>query len=227
MTTDGTAPAAAAMSSPVEGGVAFEDLTARARIREAALKHFAEEGYERATIRAIARTAGVSPGLLRHHYGSKEALRQACDDYVFEMLHRINAQILEDPGRAAGFQRTSQRFGRYVGRSLVDGSATVGAIFDEMVTMTEQWLARADEARCDPPAVDRRVRAALVTAMAAGVPLLQEHVSRVLGCDMFGPEGERLVARGLLDIYSHRLLDPEAAAAARAGFDAGQAHRGS
>ncbi|MGO9780261.1 MAG: TetR/AcrR family transcriptional regulator [Streptosporangiaceae bacterium] len=223
MTTDGTA----AMGSPAEGGVAFEDLTARARIREAALRHFAEEGYERATIRAIARTAGVSPGLLRHHYGSKEALRQACDNYVFETLHRINAQILEDPGRAAGLQRTSQRFGRYVGRSLVDGSATVGAIFDEMVTMTEQWLARADEARCDPPAVDRRVRAALVTAMAAGVPLLQEHVSRVLGCDMFGPEGERLVARGLLDIYSHRLLDPEAAAAARAGFDAGQAHRGS
>ena len=86
------------MGSSVEGGVAFEDLTARARIREAALRHFAEEGYERATIRAIARTAGVSPGLLRHHYGSKEALRQACDDYVFETLHRINAQIFEDPG---------------------------------------------------------------------------------------------------------------------------------
>ena len=222
-----TRPAGRMMGSSVEGGVAFGDLTARARIREAALRHFAEEGYERATIRAIARTAGVSPGLLRHHYGSKEALRQACDDYVFETLHRINAEILEDPGRAAGFQRTSQRFGRYVGRSLVDGSATVGAIFDEMVTMTEQWLARADEARPDPPAVDRRIRAALVTAMAAGVPLLQEHVSRALGCDMFGPEGERLVARGLLDIYSHQLLDPEAAAAARAGFDEGQAHRGS
>ena len=46
-------------------------------------------------------TAGVSPGLLRHHYGSKEALRKACDEYVFEMLHRINAQILEDPSSSA------------------------------------------------------------------------------------------------------------------------------
>jgi len=53
-----------------DGGVAFEDLTARARIREAALRHFADDGYEGATIRAIARSAGVSPGLLRHHYGS-------------------------------------------------------------------------------------------------------------------------------------------------------------
>ena len=85
------------MRPPGEGSVAFEDLTARARIREAALKHFAEEGYERATIRGIAQTAGVSPGLLRHHYGSKEALRTACDDYVFEILHRVNAQILDDP----------------------------------------------------------------------------------------------------------------------------------
>ena len=32
--------------------VAFEDRTARARIREAALEHFANEGYERPTIRA-------------------------------------------------------------------------------------------------------------------------------------------------------------------------------
>ena len=77
--------------------VAFEDLTARARIREAALEHFAHDGYERATIRAIAKTAGVSPGLLRHHYGSKEDLREACDDYVFEMLRRVNAQLLADP----------------------------------------------------------------------------------------------------------------------------------
>jgi hypothetical protein len=34
--------------------------------------------YERARIRAITQTAGVSPGLLRHHCGSKEALRKAC-----------------------------------------------------------------------------------------------------------------------------------------------------
>lgn len=202
-------------------GIAFEDLTARARIREAALKHFAEEGYQRATIRGIAQTAGVSPGLLRHHYGSKEALRQACDEYVFETLHRLNAELLEDLGRAAALRRASERFGRYVARSLADGSATAGAIFDEMVTSTGQWLARADEARSasDPPAVDRRIRAALVTAMAAGISLLHEHVSRALGCDMFAPEGERLVALGLLDIYSHRLLPPESAATAEAGFD--------
>ena len=55
--------------------------------------------------------------------------------------------------------------------------------------------------------------------MAAGIPLLHEHVSRALGTDMFGPEGDRLLALGLLDIYTHPILDDGTAAAARAGFD--------
>jgi len=198
--------------------LAFEDLTARARIREAALDHFAEEGYERATIRGIARSAGVSPGLLRHHYGSKDSLRKACDEYVFQMLRRLNAQLLDDPSGAAGAQQASKRFGRYVARALVDGSTTGAAIFDEMVTATEQWLTRADQFRSDPPTVDRKIRAALVTAMKIGIPLLHDHVSRALGADMFEPEGDRIVALALLDIYSHKLLNAEAAAAAAAGF---------
>ena len=208
------------MSGPIDdGGVVFGDLTARARIREAALKHFADDGYERATVRAIARSAGVSPGLLRHHYGSKEELRSACDDYVFETLHHINEQLLEDATSGAGTRQMSKRFGRYVARSLADGSATAGPIFDEMVAMTEQWLTRADEVRPDPPAVDRRIRSALVTAMAMGIPLLRDHVSRAIGSDIFEPEGDRLVVLALIDIYSHELLDAPTAAAAGVGFE--------
>ena len=212
-------PPSPAMSPPGEEAVAFEDLTARARIREAALRHFAEEGYERATIRGIAQTAGVSAGLLRHHFGSKEELRRACDEYVAGMLRRINAQILDDPGDTASARRKSKPYQRYIVRALADGSATARPIFDEMVTQTEQWLARADQARPDPPAVDRRIRAALVTAMAAGIPLLHDHLSQAMGTDIFAPEGDRLVALGLLDIYSHKLLDEETASAAEAGLD--------
>ncbi len=199
--------------------MAFEDLTARARIREAALEHFARDGYDRATIRAIAKTAGVSPGLLRHHYGSKEDLREACDHYVFEMLHRVNAELLTDPGATAQTQQTAKPFGCYVARSLADGSPTVGPIFDELVTMSEAWLARADDSRTDTPTVDRRVRAALVTAMKIGIPLLHDHVSRALGTDMFGLEGDRLVALALLDIYSHALIDEDVATSAAAGYE--------
>ena len=106
-------------------------------------------------------------------------------------------------------------------RALADGSATGDVIFDEMVTITEQWLVAADRARSDPPSIDRRVRAALLTAMKVGIPLLHGQVSRVLGTDMFEPEGNRLVSLALIDIYSHRLLDEKDSSAARARFDAG------
>lgn len=202
--------------------VEFEGLTARARIRAAALKKFAEVGYERSTIRRIAECAGVSPGLVRHHFGSKADLRAACDGYVAEALHRLNSQLIDDPAAAAQMQRSSRQFGQYVARSLVEGSQTIGAIFDEMVTMTEQWIARADEHREDPPAVDRRIRAALVTAMAVGIPLLHEHVARALGADMFSLEGDRLVGIALLDIYSHQLIDSGVASAAAPGFQGGK-----
>jgi AcrR family transcriptional regulator len=210
---------AAAMSPPGGGSVAFGDLTARARIREAAIQHFAEEGYERTTIRVIAQTAGVSPGLLRHHFGSKEELRRACDEYVAGMLRQVNAQVLADPGQATAARRDAKRYHRYIVRALADGSGEAGPIFDEMVTQTEQWLARADAARPDPPAVDLRIRAVLVTAMAAGIPLLHDHVSRALGADIFEPEGDRLLTLGLLDIYSHTLINGETASAAEAGLD--------
>jgi AcrR family transcriptional regulator len=195
------------------------DLTARARIRDAAIRHFADEGYERTTIRAIARTAGVSPGLLRHHFGSKEELRRACDEHIAETLRRINAQYLDDMGGAAGDRRHLQPFERYIVRALAENSPSAAAIFDEMVTMTEQWLTRADAARPDPPAVDRRIRAALISAMASGIPLLHEQLSRTVGADIFAPEGGRLVALGLLDIYSHPLISAEDAAAGETGID--------
>jgi AcrR family transcriptional regulator len=193
-----------------------EDLTARARIREAAISHFADEGYERTTIRGIARTAGVSPGLLRHHFGSKEELRRACDEHVADTLRQINAQYLDDMSGAAADRRQLKPFERYVVRALAENSPSAAAIFDELVTMTEQWLARADQARLDPPSVDRRIRAALVSAMASGIPLLHEQLSRAVGADIFGVEGGRLIARGLLDIYSHPLISPDEAATAEA-----------
>jgi hypothetical protein len=62
-----------------------EDLTARARIRDAALAQFAERGYAGTTIKGIAEAAGFSIGLVQHHFGAKNGLRLACDELVIEV----------------------------------------------------------------------------------------------------------------------------------------------
>jgi AcrR family transcriptional regulator len=46
----------------------------RAAIAAAARDEFARSGYDRATIRAIARAAGVDPALVHHYYSTKEKL---------------------------------------------------------------------------------------------------------------------------------------------------------
>lgn len=203
---------------------AFEDLTARARIRQAALAQFAEHGYERATVRGIAAAAGVSPSLLRHHFGSKQELRDAVDSYVLAEVRRINDEVRQHSGTgdmsSSVLSRQAIRpFQGYFTRALMDGSPLIGTLFDQMVEMTEQWLAIADDQRADPPFADRRTRAAVFNAMVLGVPMLHEHLSRVLGVDTLSDEGDRKVALALLDIYSHALISPELAASAVAVFD--------
>jgi TetR/AcrR family transcriptional regulator, regulator of cefoperazone and chloramphenicol sensitivity len=203
---------------------AFGDLTARARIRQAALAQFAEHGFERTTIRGIAAAAGVSPGLVRHHFGSKLALRDAVDAHVVQEIRRISDEIMADGERGdfgpSALSRQAMRpFQGYLARALMDGSQTIATLFDEMVGPTEQWIALADKNRADAPFVDRRTRAAVFTAMVLGVPLLHEHLSRVLGVDVLSAEGDLRVALALLDIYSHALVSPELAETARAGLD--------
>src|SRR3569833_4429488 len=203
---------------------AFEDLTAHARIRDTAISHFAEHGFARTTIREVARAAGVSPGRVQHHFGSKEALRQACDDHALDQLRQFTERAVTEEGTgdprstAEGWRGLQQANQLYLARALIDDSPTAASIFDEMVKITEQPLVLADERRDDPPVVDLRTSATLMVAMALGIPAFYRHVARVLGVDMFTTEGARQVALALLDIHSHTVLDPELAATLREGF---------
>ena len=207
-------------------GFTADDLTARARIRQAAMQQFAEHGYARTTIRGIAAAAGVSPGLLRHHYGSKEELRDAVDAHILAEIRRANDAVLDgsrrgDLGPAALARPDMKPYQAYIVRALADGSPTMARIFDEVVELTVPWLEQADEVRTDgEPAVDARARAAVLVGMVFGVGLLGDHVSRALGKNINTPDGEYVFSLAVLDLYSHSLVSPELAASARHGIDA-------
>jgi len=66
-----------------------DDRTARARIRDEALRLFAERGPAAVTMRDIATAADVSPALLVRHYGSKDGLIAAVDNHVLETLESL------------------------------------------------------------------------------------------------------------------------------------------
>ena len=202
------------------GDPVFEDLTARARIRDAAIRLFAERGVNGTTVRDVAQQAGVSSGLLRHHFGSKEALREVCDGYVLERIVKIKEELLLEgkvasPGFLPSVHPTILLFYRYVTRALLDGSPRAAAMFDDMVLLTEQWIGK------NAPDVteDYRAYAAVLVGMQSGILAMHDHVSRALGVDIFTAGGHVRMAGALADFYSHPLLDPEFAAQARRAME--------
>ena len=76
------------------------DLTARARIRYAALELYSEHGEDRVSMRRVAAEVGVTIGLIQHHFGTKEGLRQAVDELVVDQVVAALATV-EPSGSAA------------------------------------------------------------------------------------------------------------------------------
>jgi AcrR family transcriptional regulator len=205
------------------GEPAYEDLTARARIRDAALAQFAEFGAKETTIRGIAEAAGVSSGLVQYHFGSKEALREACDAYAFDVFRRTKEEAhveggIDNPNFLAVALRTGLPVLRYLARALVDGSPGAVSLFDELVSYTEQALWSGMPGVEPPVTDDRHTHSAVLTAMQLGVIVLHSHLSRTLGADTFTPETYPRLLMALLEIHSHALVSPEIAAAARDGL---------
>lgn len=77
-----------------------EDLTAKARIRNAALDLYSKSGPDRISLRAIAAEASVTLGLVQHHYKTKAGLREAVDQLVVDHFEAALAEV-PDPGRPA------------------------------------------------------------------------------------------------------------------------------
>jgi AcrR family transcriptional regulator len=73
----------------------------RETILEAARAAFASVGYERATIRAIARAADVDPALVHHYFGTKEDLFIAAMELPINPAEAVRA-ILADGLEGAG-----------------------------------------------------------------------------------------------------------------------------
>jgi AcrR family transcriptional regulator len=57
----------------------------RNAILAAARRRFADDGYERATIRAIAADAGIDPSMVMRYYGSKDGLFAAAVDVALRL----------------------------------------------------------------------------------------------------------------------------------------------
>jgi AcrR family transcriptional regulator len=170
----------------------------RAEIQEAARDLFAQRGYDRTTLRAIAAAAGVDPALVAHFFGSKQQLFLAVVELPFEP-----AEVL--PGVLAGDrEQIGARFARFV-VGVLESPAGRGTL----VGLVRAAASEPEAARLVRELISTRVLGPLAAGLSAERPELRATLagSQVVGLVM---------ARYVVGVEPLASLDPEALADALA-----------
>ena len=173
-----------------------EERSTVERIRHAALTSFAAHGTSATTLRAIAAAAGVSLGLVQHHFVTKAGLIAAVDEHVLSVVVTAMTQPIPDPPADSVAEVSSRMFGLfanmfglfanrpdvtdYVGRALVDGSPLGIKIFDTLLNSgLARWHQRAERGETRPD-LDLTWAAINSLVLALGTISLRFHIDRQL-----------------------------------------------
>ncbi|CAM5277413.1 TetR/AcrR family transcriptional regulator OS=Streptomyces alboniger OX=132473 GN=CP975_19930 PE=4 SV=1 [Streptomyces alboniger] len=180
------------MSPRGEGAPATGDVTARPRgrpprtestdtrdrILTAARAEFSERGYDKASVRGIAKAAGVDAALVHHYFGTKEQVFEAAITVALAPALNAPDAVADGPLDGVGERLTRFFFGIWenpttrtpllaIVRSAVNNE-TAAAVFRRLVA---SQLLRRVAAQLDPP--DAELRAELAAAQLVGTAILR------------------------------------------------------
>lgn len=152
------------------------DLTAAAKIREAAIDQFGRHGFG-VSVRAIAEAAGVSAALVIHHFGSKEGLRRACDEFVAEEIRSGKSEAMRsaDPGTWFAAMAEIESYASmmaYLVRSMQSGGELADTLWRKMIDNAEGYLDEGVRAGTLKPSRDPKARARFLAMNNGGGFLL-------------------------------------------------------
>jgi len=106
------------------------------QIVDAAFELFANEGYSKTSIAAVAKKAGISKGLIYHYFESKEAILEAIFDQLVEIGEHVT-DFPEDFGPAEKIKQTLEQTFEFIeketgmGRLMVSLALQPG-VFDSL-----------------------------------------------------------------------------------------------
>jgi AcrR family transcriptional regulator len=191
--------------------IARDDLRAAAVIRETAMRLFAERGAAAVTVREIAAGAGVSAGLVIHHYGSKDGLKDAVDRRAvafFEEMIGEFGRLGEEGGGASLVELFAARLESepatvdYVRRLLLDGGEAADGLFGKLLDATEAGMRTLAAAGVVRPAPDERIRSAFLLSNDLSLVLLRRQLVRAVGFDPLTRDGLGPWSSAVLDVYT-------------------------
>jgi AcrR family transcriptional regulator len=152
------------------------DLTAMARIRDAAIAQFGVHGFG-VGLRQIAEAAGVSAALVIHHFGSKDGLRTACDEYVAEAIHNSKSEAMLSHDPATWLAQLSEiesyaPLTAYLVRSMQSKSELAKTLWRNMIDNAEEYLDEGVRAGTLKASRDPKARARYLAITGGGGFLL-------------------------------------------------------
>jgi AcrR family transcriptional regulator len=152
------------------------DLTGAARIRDAAIEQFGQHGFG-VGLRTIAEAARVSAALVIHHFGSKDGLRKACDDYIAEEIRSSKAETLRSSDPATWFAAMAEiesyaPMMAYLVRSMQSGGDLAKMLWHRMIDNAEEYMDEGVQAGTIKPSRDPHARARYLAMTGGGGFLL-------------------------------------------------------
>jgi AcrR family transcriptional regulator len=176
------------------------DLTAKARIRNAAFSLIARHGVDAASVRRIAEEAGVSSSLVTHHFGSKQAVVDAVSSWVVDAVSEATRDVDDVTAPAEAHRRRWLRFervtkntpllGAFVRRMLLSGNPSGLHWFKRTVDDASEHLTARASMDIARPVADPRVIAAMIVILGYAPVILRPQLEHALDLD-FDNEQDR------------------------------------
>lgn len=210
-----------------EGGYQRGEET-RARIIEAAMRLFAEHGFDGASTRDIAREANVNAPALQYYFDNKEGVYLACIDHFVERAWAMVADVVEDAEAVLARADATDA-------DLIDTYLKLQARFAQFLyecPETDHWrqFMSRERAGLGPPAAferidvgvnrrlfaltstiigrligqpatdeNTRIRTIAIDSQVGAFKVMRRHVLRALGWDHYGEDETARVREVLLD----------------------------
>ncbi|MBF8175179.1 TetR family transcriptional regulator [Streptomyces olivaceus] len=186
-----------------------ESAGTRDRILTTAREEFSERGYEKTSVRGIAKAAGVDPALVHHYFGTKEQVFAAAVEVAFAPALEAPGAIADGPLAGVGERLTRFILGVWenpatrtpllaILRSAVNNE-TAAAVFRRLIA--DQVLHRI-AAQLDLP--DAELRVELAAAQLVGCAMLRYVVKLE---PLASADAEQIVAR-LAPVVQGHLTGP-------------------
>lgn len=186
------------------------DLTAKAKIRNAALDLYAGQGEGRVSMRAVAAAAGVTVGLVQHHFKTKDGLRNAVEQLIVDCHAQAIASAPTDGTPAEVREARDLAVRRmlvehppvvdYLRRAVLDPSGEHGALIGRLTELTRSEVTKSRESGLASTDRSEAVQVLRVMVRQLGGLFLQPMVDAVWAgvdgvdtadADMPLPEGHR------------------------------------